>query len=102
MCIRDRYQDAFYYSRRPTIAVPAGQVLQIGTDAAGRAIGLHPRLTGLREIFNAGRPDAQGERGLAWTLPRDAAAGRAARMVDHAGIAARAVVARRQRARHSQ
>ena len=49
------YQDAFYYSRRPTIAVPAGQVLQIGTDSAGRAIGLHPRLTGLREIFNAGR-----------------------------------------------
>jgi len=30
-------------------------VLQIGTDSAGRAIGLHPRLTGLREIFNAGR-----------------------------------------------
>src|SRR6476646_11935728 len=49
------YQDPFYYSRRPTIAVPAGQVLQIGTDAAGRALGLHPRLTGLREIFNAGR-----------------------------------------------
>jgi len=35
--------------------VPAGQVLQIGTDSAGRAIELHPRLTGLREIFNAGR-----------------------------------------------
>jgi len=49
------YQDPFYFSRRPTIAVPAGQVLQIGTDSAGRAIGLHPRLTGLREIFNAGR-----------------------------------------------
>jgi len=49
------YQDPFYYSRRPTIAVPAGQVLQIGTDSAGRALGFHPRLTGLREIFNAGR-----------------------------------------------
>ncbi|HET9012083.1 MAG TPA: DUF1501 domain-containing protein [Gemmatimonadaceae bacterium] len=49
------YQDSFYYSRRPTIAVPAGQVLQIGTDSSGRALGLHPRLTGLREIFNAGR-----------------------------------------------
>jgi uncharacterized protein (DUF1501 family) len=49
------YQDPFYYSRRPTIAVPAGQVLQIGTDAAGRALGFHPRLTGLREIFNSGR-----------------------------------------------
>jgi uncharacterized protein (DUF1501 family) len=49
------YTDPFYYSRRPTIGVPAGQVLQVGTDAAGRALGLHPRLTGLREIFNQGR-----------------------------------------------
>jgi uncharacterized protein (DUF1501 family) len=49
------YQDPFYYSRRPTVAVPAGQVLQIGTDSAGRALGFHPRLTGLREIFNSGR-----------------------------------------------
>ena len=49
------YTDAFYYSRRPNIAVPAGQVLQIGSDSAGRAIGLHPRLTGLRSIFNDGR-----------------------------------------------
>jgi uncharacterized protein (DUF1501 family) len=49
------YQDPFYYSRRPTIAVPPGQVLQIGADATGRGLGLHPRLTGLREIFNAGR-----------------------------------------------
>ena len=49
------YQDAFYYSRRPAIGVPAGQVLQIGTDAAGRALGLHPRLNGLRTIFNEGR-----------------------------------------------
>jgi uncharacterized protein (DUF1501 family) len=49
------YLDPFYYSRRPTIAVPSSQVLQIGTDASGRALGLHPRLTGLREIYNAGR-----------------------------------------------
>lgn len=49
------YADPFYYSRRPSIAVPAGQVLQVGTDGAGRALGLHPRLTGLREIFNQGR-----------------------------------------------
>ena len=49
------YQDAAYYSRRPTIAIPAGQVLQVGTDAAGRALGLHPRLEGLRSIFNQGR-----------------------------------------------
>src|SRR5262249_29859739 len=28
------YNDANYYSRRPTIAVPAGQVLQIGSDSS--------------------------------------------------------------------
>jgi uncharacterized protein (DUF1501 family) len=49
------YTDPFYYSRRPTLAVPAGQVLQVGSDAAGRPLGLHPRLTGMREIFNQGR-----------------------------------------------
>jgi uncharacterized protein (DUF1501 family) len=49
------YQDPFYYSRRPAIAIPAGQVLQIGSDSTGKTLGLHPRLTGLREIFNQGR-----------------------------------------------
>lgn len=49
------YQDPQYYSRRPTIAIPAGQVLQVGTDAAGHTLGLHPRLGGLWNIFNEGR-----------------------------------------------
>src|SRR3954466_1444313 len=49
------YQDAAYYSRRPSIAVPAGQVLQVGTDAAGRPLGLHPRMGGLWNVFNEGR-----------------------------------------------
>src|SRR6266850_704555 len=49
------YTDPFYYSRRPAIAVPTGQVLQIGSDASGKALGLHPRLTGLQTIFNQGR-----------------------------------------------
>lgn len=49
------YTDPFYFSRRPAIAVPAGQVLQIGSDASGKPIGLHPRLTGLQTIFNQGR-----------------------------------------------
>lgn len=49
------YQDNSYYSRRPTIAIPAGQVLQVGTDASGRALGLHPRLGGLWNAFNEGR-----------------------------------------------
>jgi uncharacterized protein (DUF1501 family) len=48
------YNDPFYYSRRPTLAVPAGNVLQIGTDASGVALGLHPRLSGLRQIYNEG------------------------------------------------
>ena len=49
------YNDAFYYSRRPTIAVPAGTVLQVGSDRSNVALGLHPRLTGLKQIFDAGR-----------------------------------------------
>lgn len=49
------YQDPFYYSRRPTIGVPAANVLQIGTDSSKVALGLHPRLTGLKQIFNQGR-----------------------------------------------
>jgi len=49
------YNDPFYYNRRPTLAVPAGQVLQIGTDASRVSLGLHPRLTGLKQIFDQGR-----------------------------------------------
>src|SRR4030095_1792554 len=48
------YADPFYYSRRPGIAVPAAQILQIGSDSSGKALGLHPRLTGLQTIFNQG------------------------------------------------
>src|SRR5438876_8259225 len=49
------YTDTFYYSRRPTLAIPAGTVLQIGSDSSGVALGLHPKLAGLRDIFNQGR-----------------------------------------------
>ena len=49
------YNDPFYRSRRPTLGVPAGQVLQIGTDSSRVALGLHPRLTGLKQIFDQGR-----------------------------------------------
>ncbi len=49
------YADSQYYARRPQLAIPAANVLQIGSDSSGRALGLHPRLTGLRSIFNAGR-----------------------------------------------
>jgi uncharacterized protein (DUF1501 family) len=49
------YNDPQYYARRPTIAIPASQVLQIGSDRGGTALGLNPRLTGLLSIYNAGR-----------------------------------------------
>ena len=49
------YNDPFYYSRRPTLAVPAGSVLQIGSDSSKVALGLHPRLSGVKQIFDAGR-----------------------------------------------
>src|SRR5262245_51481853 len=49
------YQDSFYSSRRPTLAIPQANVLQIGTDSSGVALGLHPRLTGVKQIFDTGR-----------------------------------------------
>ena len=49
------YGDPDYYARRPTIGVPAGQVLQVGTDRAGNVLGLHPALTGLKSIFDGGK-----------------------------------------------
>ena len=49
------YTDPFYYSRRPTLAIPAGTVLQVGSDSGGAALGLHPRLTALRNVFNSGK-----------------------------------------------
>jgi uncharacterized protein (DUF1501 family) len=49
------YTDSFYYSRRPSIAIPAGEVLQVGSDRTGVLLGLHPRLAGLRGIFDEGR-----------------------------------------------
>jgi uncharacterized protein (DUF1501 family) len=49
------YRDEAYYSRRPTLAVPAGSVLQIGTDSSGVELGLHPRLTDIKSMFDQGR-----------------------------------------------
>jgi uncharacterized protein (DUF1501 family) len=49
------YNDPFYYARRPNIAIPAGNVLQVGTDSSKVALGLHPRLTGLKQIFDRGQ-----------------------------------------------
>jgi uncharacterized protein (DUF1501 family) len=49
------YQDPFYAQRRPNIQIPAANVLQIGTDSSKVALGLHPRLGGLKQIFDQGR-----------------------------------------------
>ena len=35
--------------------MPAGDVLQIGSDGGGTQLGLHTRLAGLKEIYNQGR-----------------------------------------------
>ena len=48
------YTDSFYYSRRPSQGIPAGNVIQIGSDSGGNALGLHPRLVGLKQIWDAG------------------------------------------------
>ena len=48
------YKDPFYQSRRPSQFVPEANVLQVGADSAGRPLGLHPRLTGLKQIFDNG------------------------------------------------
>lgn len=49
------YTDSAYYARRPTQAVPAESALQIGSDGSGAALGLHPNLSGLKTVFDAGR-----------------------------------------------
>ena len=48
------YTDPFYRSRRPSIQVAPGTEIQIGSDMSGKPLGLHPRLTGLKQIFDAG------------------------------------------------
>jgi uncharacterized protein (DUF1501 family) len=49
------YTDAQYYARRPVLGIPAANVLQIGSDKAGNALGLNPRMAGLKTIFDTGR-----------------------------------------------
>ena len=48
------YMDPFYRSRRPNIQVAPGTELQIGSDMSGKPLALHPRLTGLKQIYDAG------------------------------------------------
>ena len=48
------YTDEFYHSRRPNIRVAPNLVLPINADQNGKPLGLHPRLTGLKQIYDAG------------------------------------------------
>ncbi len=48
------YTDAAYYARRPKLAIPADQIIDIGADSTGQPLGLHPELTGLKSIFDDG------------------------------------------------
>ena len=48
------YTDGAYYTRRPTQAVPAEGVLQIGSDTTGSPLGLHPGLSGVKTMFDKG------------------------------------------------
>jgi uncharacterized protein (DUF1501 family) len=45
------YTDPKYYQNRPTIAIPPTQVLKI----ANPTMGFHPQMTGMRNLFNAGK-----------------------------------------------
>jgi uncharacterized protein (DUF1501 family) len=49
------YNDPQYIARRPVLGIPAANVLQIGSDRAGNALGLNPRLAGLKSIFDTGK-----------------------------------------------
>src|SRR5205814_5868959 len=49
------YTDSQYYARRPVLGIPPANVLQIGSDKAGNALGLNPRLAGLKTIFDSGK-----------------------------------------------
>ena len=49
------YNDPEYRGRRPVLGIPAANVLQIGSDGAGNALGLNPRLAGLKTIFDTGK-----------------------------------------------
>src|SRR5207247_6920814 len=42
------YNDPFYRTRRPSLFIPAASVLQVGSDSSGVALGLNPRLVGIK------------------------------------------------------
>lgn len=49
------FGDPLYYRARPGLAIPADQVLRLGSGPTGGGIGLHPRLTGFKELYDEGQ-----------------------------------------------
>ena len=45
------YEDDIYYRVRPTLALPAGEVLPL---SKGSGLALHPRMSAMRELFDEG------------------------------------------------
>lgn len=45
------FGDANYYRARPGIAIPERNVLRLGSD---HAVGLHPTMTGMKELYDSG------------------------------------------------
>lgn len=48
------FGDPEYYKARPAIGIPAAQTLRLGSGPTGGGIGLHPRLTGLKALYDEG------------------------------------------------
>ena len=44
-----------YYRARPSLAVPRKEVLTLGSKGAADGLGLHPSLTGFRELYDDGK-----------------------------------------------
>src|SRR5690242_13326420 len=43
------FQEPAYYAKRPTLAIPKGQVLDIG------GVGLHPSMKAMKSLFDTGQ-----------------------------------------------
>ena len=48
------YGDAAYYRARPGIAIPAGAALKLPTAGKGDGFGLHPRMAGIKSLYDEG------------------------------------------------
>ncbi|MDX2115417.1 MAG: DUF1501 domain-containing protein [Planctomycetota bacterium] len=49
------FGDPAYYAARPSIGIAERDVLKLAKNGKGDGLGLHPRLTGLKELYDDGR-----------------------------------------------